>query len=71
MQATRRWKSAEKKLRRLERHHHQERKIWDQEQSELKAQIAALGKKEAKLEKWEKKRSMINHYLNAVTDMER
>ena len=45
--------------------------MWEKEQSELKAKIAALEKKEAKLEKWEKKRSMINHYLNAVTDMER
>jgi flagellar motility protein MotE (MotC chaperone) len=50
-------------------HERKYNKQLEQDVLDLNARIDALSKSEKKLEKWEARREVINHYMGAVNDM--
>ncbi|KAK4496798.1 hypothetical protein PRZ48_012782 [Zasmidium cellare] len=66
---TKSWKLAEKKRRTVEHTLSKERKQWRTQEAELNKRIADLEQKEAKLNGWEKRKAMIDHYMKMVTKM--
>ncbi len=71
---TKYWKRSERQRNVTEtaysKEHKQRRKLQD-ENFGLKARIQALEVAEVKLQKWEARKPVINHYLQAVNDMSR
>ncbi|KAK5138392.1 hypothetical protein LTR08_003453 [Meristemomyces frigidus] len=70
----RRWKNALSKQQAMEAAFSKERKQRRQAQSDMNEQkhrIAELEKLEEKLKRWESRKSIINHYLGAFTEMTR
>jgi hypothetical protein len=66
------WKTAERQRQALEAALSRERKQRRQAQhanSDLKARVEELEKNEVKLQKWEARKDVINHYLGVVSDM--
>lgn len=69
MEATKHWRSANKKRSIVETTHFAERKRWQQSEAELSDRIVNLEKSEARLQKWEARRDLINHYLGLVNQL--
>ena len=71
-QVRKHWKAALQKQATSEAALSKERKIrkkLQSEQAELQKKIESLQKAEAQLKKWEDRKPVINHYMNAFTEM--
>lgn len=66
------WKAAQRKLSASEAALSKERKTrkrQQSEQAELQKKVEVLQKAEAQLKKWEDRKPVINHYMNAFTEI--
>ncbi|TKA65840.1 hypothetical protein B0A55_09121 [Friedmanniomyces simplex] len=69
---TKYWKHSERQRHAMETSYsrqHKQRRHLQQEILELKARVEAMEGAEAKLRKWEARKPLIHHYLQAVNDM--
>ncbi|KAF2159197.1 hypothetical protein M409DRAFT_30337 [Zasmidium cellare ATCC 36951] len=66
---TKSWKVAEKKRHAMEHTLSKERKQWRTQDAELNKRIADLEQKETRLNGWEQRKAMIDHYMKMVTKM--
>ena len=69
VQVTRLWKADRRRRRAAEHALIKDQETYEKSYSELTARIRELEKSETKLEKWEQRKSMINHYLGMVGRM--